>query len=140
MVSKRKLGCIDRMLEMLPEIHIAGYNYCGPNTNLTSRFEHGEPPVNKLDFACMQHDIAYNVNHDVYSRCIADKVLILSAIRRIYATDSQIGERFTALLIAWLMSVKLFMCKVELFIRYVRKCLPAKLKKKSKENNITENI
>lgn len=129
------LGFIDRMLEKLPEIHIRGYNYCGPNTNLQSRLAHGEVGINELDCACMDHDIAYAESSDLNSRCRADKVLILRAIRRIYAKDSKIGERFTALLISWLIGVKLILCKIELVINNVRKCLKAmKTNKKSGEN------
>lgn len=111
---------IDRMLEKLPEIHIIGYNYCGVNTNLKSRLQRGDVGINKLDCACMDHDIAYADSIDPNSRCIADKVLILRAIRCIYARDSQIGERLAALLVSWLISVKLFLCKMGLFIDSVR--------------------
>lgn len=135
MSSKHKLGFIDRMLEKLPEIHIRGYNYCGPNTNLKSRLARGVVGINKLDCACMEHDIAYAENSDLKSRCMADKLLILSAIRRVYAKDSQIGERFAAMLISLLISVKLFLSKMELFIDSVGKCcLALKCKKKSREN------
>lgn len=135
MSPKRKIGFIDRMLEKLPEIHIRGYNYCGPNTNLNYRLARGEVGINKLDCACMEHDIAYAENSDLKSRCIADKLLILRAIRRIYAKDSLIGERFAAMLISWLITVKLFLGKMELFIDSVGKCcLAFKFKKKSREN------
>lgn len=119
------------MLEKLPEIHIRGYNYCGPNTNLESRLACGEAPVNELDCACMEHDIAYAKSDDLNSRCIADKVLILRAIRRVFAKDSRIGERFTALLISCLITIKLFLCKIELFISNARKCLIMKLKREN---------
>ena len=75
MSSERKLGFIDRLLEKLPQIHIRGYNYCGPNTDLESRLARGEMPVNKLDFACMQHDIDYAESTDLNSRCIRRALL-----------------------------------------------------------------
>lgn len=134
MASEREIGFIDRFLKRLPEIHIRGYNYCGPNTNVEIRLARGEVGVNELDCACMEHDIAYAESNDLNSRCIADKVLILRAIRRVVAKDSQIGERFTALLISWLISIKLFLCKIELFIGSVRKCFTLKLKRKWREN------
>lgn len=130
MNSQRKIGCIDRLLKFLPEIHIRGYNYCGPNTNLEVRLAHGDMPINKLDCACMEHDITYAEGNDLKSRCIADKKLILNAIRRIYAKDSQIGERFTALLISWMISVKLFLGKIELFFDNLRMFIVLKLRKK----------
>lgn len=121
MSSKRKFGIIDRIIEKLPQIHIRGYRYCGPNTNLKIRLACGERGINKLDCACMEHDIAYAVSNDLKFRCVADKLLILRAIRCIYAIDSQIGERFAALIVSWLMSIKLVISKIELFFINVRK-------------------
>lgn len=114
-----KKGLIDRFLKKLPEIHVKGYSYCRPNTNLEIRLARGEVGINELDCACMNHDIAYAENSDLKSRCMADKSLILRAIKRIYAKDSRIGERFTAALISFLISVKMFLCKMELVINSV---------------------
>lgn len=129
MSTKRKFCFIDRILEKLPEIHIMGYNYCGPNTDLDSRLARGEPGVNELDCACMEHDIAYAVGKDLNSRCNADKLLVLKAIRRVYAKDSKIGERFAALLVSGLISIKLMLGKIELYINSVRKWIASKIKK-----------
>lgn len=128
--NEHKIGFIDRILEKLPEIHIRGYNFCGPNTDLANRLARGESGVNELDCACMEHDISYSENDDLKSRCIADKLLILKAIRRVYAKDSQIGERFTALIVSWLMSVKILLNKIELNISSVRRWLSLKMKEK----------
>lgn len=121
MASKRKLGFVDRIVGKLPKMHIKGYNFCGPNTDLESRFARGELGVNKLDWACMEHDIAYAESGDLNLRCAADKILVLKAFRRIYAKDSQIGERFVALLVSSLISVKFILGKAELFIKGARK-------------------
>lgn len=128
MVSESKIGFIGRMLEKLPEIHISGYNYCGPNTDLITRLARGDIAINKLDNACMDHDFAYSVSTDLKIRCIADEILILKAINRVYARDSQIGERFAAILISGLITVKLCFCKIELFFGSMRKCLSRMLK------------
>lgn len=130
MTSKRKFGCIDRIIEKLPEIHFMGYRYCGPNTNLTVRLARGERGINELDCACMEHDIAYAASDDLDLRCQADKLLVLKAFKRIFAKDSQIGERFTALIVSWLIGVKIFLGKMEI---YIRKCC---LKFKSRKNNM----
>lgn len=122
MASKRKLSFIDHTLEKLPQIHLYGYRYCGPNTNLT----HVVPGVNKLDCACMEHDVAYAESTNLNLRCIADKLLILRAIRRIYASDSQVGERFAALLVSLLISIKLGLSKIEIYICKLQKCLSVK--------------
>lgn len=127
MTSKSKTGCIDRVIESLPEIHMFGYRYCGPNTNLHARLSRGERGINKLDCACMEHDIAYSVSKDLQYRCIADKSLLLKAFRRIYAKDSRIGERFVALTVSLFICMKLICGKIELNLR---KCLTIKSQKK----------
>lgn len=113
-MDKEKISLIDRIIEKLPEIHVRGYNYCGPNTDLSVRLKCGDIGVNKLDCACMEHDIAYAKSRDLKSRCMADKLLILKALKRIYAKDSRIGERFIALLVSGLISIKWLLCKIEL--------------------------
>lgn len=132
--SKHEIGFIDRLLENMPEIHIRGYNYCGPNTDLAPRLAHGEPGINKLDCACMEHDIAYTESCDLNTRCVADKLLIMKAIKCVYARDSQIGERFAAMLVSGLIGVKLMLGKTELYINKVRRCLTMKKKKIEKKN------
>lgn len=134
MSHKSELGFIDRMLEKLPEIHIRGYNYCGINTKLLERLTRGDVGINKLDEACMAHDIAYAENSDIESRSMADKILVSRAIVRIFAQDSQVGERSVALLVSWLISMKLIFCKLELLLRIVRRYIAVKLKRKSPES------
>lgn len=121
--SKYKIGFIDRIIEKLPEIHIHGYNYCGPNTNVSARLTCGDSGVNELDCACMEHDIAYTKSRDLKSRIKADKILVLRAIKRIYAKNSRISERFVAILVSGLISIKLFLSKVELCFSSVWMCL-----------------
>lgn len=119
MSSKRKSGCIDLILEKLPEMHIRGYSYCGPNTNLENRLARDESGINELDRICKEHDIAYTENTNLASRCKADKLLVLKAFRRVYAKDSRIGERITALFVSMLISVKVIISKLELCITRV---------------------
>lgn len=116
MSFKRKLGFIDRIIEKLPEIHLFGYKYCGPNTNLTDRLEHGVFGINELDWACMEHDIEYAASIDIEWRCQADKKLFLKAFQRIFAKDSKIGERFAAITVACVIGIKLFIGKIEIYI------------------------
>ena len=40
------------------ERHLPGYNFCGPGTNVHRRLRNGVKPVNKLDAAALQHDLA----------------------------------------------------------------------------------
>lgn len=117
MEFKRKLGVIDHIIEKLPEMRFLGYKYCGPNTNLSERFAAGEIGINALDCACMDHDIAYAASNDSEWRCSADKILILKAFQRIFAKESQIGERFAAMVVTWLIGTKLFLSKIEIYVR-----------------------
>lgn len=41
------------------EMHIPGYNYCGPGTDVEGRFRRGDKGVNDLDNACKRHDAEY---------------------------------------------------------------------------------
>lgn len=121
-MDRKRTSLIDRIIEKLPEIHVSGYNYCGPNTDLSTRLRCSVPGVNKLDCACMEHDIAYAKSVDHKSRCKADQLLVLNAFQRIYAKDSRIGERFIAMLVSGLISIKMLLSKVELCFRSVWMC------------------
>lgn len=125
MAHERKFGLIDRIIEKLPAMHFRGYRYCGPNTNLAARLARGEHGINELDCACMDHDIAYAESKDLKSRCIADKLLFLRAIKRVFAKNSKIGERFAALIVSLLIGVKMTFGRIELCFR---KCFAMKTK------------
>lgn len=115
---------IDRFIEKLPEMHIKGYNYCGPGTALENQLAQNVPCVNDLDCKCKEHDIAYTESIDLKTRYNADKILALKAFGRVYAKDTQIGERFSALIVSGLIGFKMILSKIELCIRYsFRKCL-----------------
>ena len=43
----------------LPETHLPGYNFCGPGTDVMGNLLAGRKPINKLDEACMEHDLKY---------------------------------------------------------------------------------
>lgn len=105
MQSKRKSSLIDRIIGSLPEMHIWGYKYCGPNTNLEIRLTSNESGINELDCACKEHDIAYNESNEPEWRYNADKLLVLKAIQRVYAKDSRIGERLAAVLVSMIISI-----------------------------------
>lgn len=54
-------GVINRLIGKLPfELHIPGYNYCGPGTKLEKRLKRGDKGVNKVDEVCKKHDIDYS--------------------------------------------------------------------------------
>lgn len=54
-------GLLNRVINKLPfELHLPGYQFCGPGTKLQARLNRGEKGINPLDAACREHDIAYS--------------------------------------------------------------------------------
>lgn len=88
------------------ELHIPGYNYCGPGTKLEQRLARGDKPINKLDEACMAHDIAYSKEKDVKSRHEADKLLAERSLARYRSHDASFGEKLAALGVSGIMRSK----------------------------------
>lgn len=107
-------GLIDFIVNKLPEIHIPGYQYCGPGTELEKRLARGDPGMNKLDKACKDHDIAYSSVKNSKGRREADKVLVARALPRIYSSDAKLGERTAALLVSGLIGAKIGLSKLGL--------------------------
>lgn len=107
-------GLIDYIVNKLPEIHIPGYQYCGPGTELEKRLARGDPGVNKLDQACKEHDIVYSSLKSSKERRKADKTLVAQALPRIYSQDAKLGERAAALLVSSLMGAKIGLSKIGL--------------------------
>lgn len=115
--EKRGYGLIDYIVNRLPEIHIPGYQYCGPGTDLNKRLARGDPGINQLDQACKAHDIEYAKVRDSKGRRGADKVLVSKALRRIYSPDAKVGERAAALLVSGLMGAKIGLSKIGLGLK-----------------------
>ena len=64
----------------MPELHIPGYNYAGPGTNLTGRLsgalgDDKRKPVNTLDYLTLLHDILYTSTKPSI-RYEADRILL----------------------------------------------------------------
>ena len=88
---------LNRAINALPiELHIPGYQFCGPGTRLRKRLERGDRGINPLDAACREHDIAYSRSDERADRHAADRVLADKAQERITAKDSTLGERAAA--------------------------------------------
>ena len=45
----------------MPELHLPGYNYAGPGTELVERLESDSPPINALDACALIHDIDFSL-------------------------------------------------------------------------------
>ena len=100
-------GFVNTMINKLPiELHIPGYNYCGPGTKLEARLKRGDRGVNALDESCKQHDIAYSNSKDLEARHKADNKLAKEALTVVKSQKATIGERLSALGVAGAMKAK----------------------------------
>lgn len=131
--TKKGFGLIDRIIDKLPEIHIPGYQYCGPGTDLEKRLARGDPGINKLDKACKDHDIAYATCNDSKSRRKADKDLVARAFKRTYSRDAKLNERAAALAVSTLMSTKMGLSKIGLGLGEAKQKRQRQLKHKSQK-------
>lgn len=101
-------GILNSLINKLPvELHLPGYQYCGPGTKLIKRLARGDPGKNPLDAACKQHDIAYSKNREnLAARHLADKALAEQAWQRVTSRDASIGERASAWAVTNMMKAK----------------------------------
>ena len=47
----------NKLSNVMPELHLPGYNYCGSFTKLDKRLARDDEPLNKFDAAYKEHDI-----------------------------------------------------------------------------------
>lgn len=60
-IKKSGKGFVNSLIDKLPvELHLPGYQYCGPGTKLNKRLKRNDPDVNELDKACKEHDSVCN--------------------------------------------------------------------------------
>ncbi len=101
-------GLLNSAINSLPfEIHIPGYNFCGPGTKLKKRLERGDVGVNSLDEACKTHDITYSQSKELFDRHQADKVLLKNALSRISSNDATWQEKLASMGVSAAMQTKL---------------------------------
>lgn len=106
-VVRKGKGLLNTIINKLPvELHIPGYNFCGPGTKLRKRLDRGDKGINPLDEACKEHDIAYAQSEDLFKRHVADEKLYKKAVERMKSKDAAVGERITSSLVAGLMKGK----------------------------------
>lgn len=82
------------------------YSYCGPFTKLDKRLSQGYRGVNKLDRACLNHDVAYGVHSDTAGRNAADDVLAAAASNITLDDGVPEWEKQNARTVAAIMSAK----------------------------------
>lgn len=98
---------INKSIDLLPiELHLPGYQYCGPGTRLSERLRRGDAGVNKLDAACKEHDIAYSKYSDSANRAKADAQLAERAWERVKSNDASLGEKAAAWAVTNIMKAK----------------------------------
>lgn len=102
----RGRGLINNIINKLPlELHLPGYNYCGPGTKLDKRLARGDKGINGLDEACKLHDIAYKQNESLHSRHNADLLLAKAAEKRMRESQ-HFPERAAAFAVNRIMKYK----------------------------------
>lgn len=101
-------GIVNSFINNLPfELHLPGYNYCGPGTKLVKRLARGDRGINPLDDACMVHDIAYTKFQDLDNRHKADLDLLNMAKQRLRSKEAKSGEKIASWLVNKVMKRKL---------------------------------
>lgn len=106
-VERNGRGLINKLIDKLPvELHIPGYQFCGPGTKLAKRLARGDRGVNKLDEACKKHDIVYDATSDLVTRHAADRELYKTAKERLLSKDASVGEKVSSAAVAAAMKGK----------------------------------
>lgn len=99
-------GIVNEAINRLPfELHLPGYQFCGPGTKLRKRLLRGDVGINRLDAACREHDIAYSVDN-IKERHEADRVLQEKAWQRVKSSDASLGEKSAAWTVTNIMKAK----------------------------------
>jgi hypothetical protein len=104
----KKGGFVNTILNSgwLPELHLPGHSYTGPGTKLKDRLLRDDKPVNKLDSAAREHDMAYAIFKDKKDRHVFDKKLQDEAAKIMKDPSSTIKEKLEAGLVSGVMAGK----------------------------------
>lgn len=151
-ISKKVMrgqGILNNLIDVLPiELHIPGYQFCGPGTKLKKRLARGDKGINPLDAACREHDIAYSQSNDSTERSQADKILTERAWERVLAKDSSTGEKTSAYIVTNAMKTKTklgmglqnkkHLCNKKLFLKTIKTA--TNMLKKEKPQDIQDAI
>lgn len=106
--NKTGSGLVNSLINSLPfELHIPGYQYCGPGTKVKKRVARGDQGINPLDAACKKHDLSYLHNKDNLSvRHQADNELEHRAWERVKSKEASASEKASAWLVTNIMKAK----------------------------------
>ena len=106
--KRRGESLVNNIINKLPfELHLPGYQYCGPGTKLVTRLKRGDPGKNPLDAACKEHYITYSKNREnIDARNAADRTLADKAWQRVFSPDSSFGKKVDVLAVTNIMNAK----------------------------------
>lgn len=134
-------GVINNLINSLPvELHLPGYQFCGPGTKLKERLARNEKGINPLDAACKEHDIAYSQTKDINNRHAADQILANKAWARVKSKDSNFSERANAWLVTNAMKAKVKFGMGNIISKCSAKKTKSKKKKSSKKKLSGSNL
>lgn len=145
----RGSGVVNSLINKLPfELHLPGYQYCGPGTKLQKRLARGDPGINDLDRSCRAHDIAYSKSSNLQDRHKADYELEQRAWERVKSKGANWKEKAAAWAVVNAMKVKR---KTGMGLRRRRRCQRKvgfsetirnvkKLFKKPNNNTLRKNV
>lgn len=138
MKKKSGRGILNSAINNLPfEMHMPGYQFCGPGTKLKQRLKSGQQGIDGLDRACRMHDIAYDGSTVMKDRKIADKMLLERAMDRVKSKNANVREKLAALTVAGLMKAK---SAIGAGVHTPKKNIKTvKIKKKKKKKNSKKN-
>lgn len=133
-VYKQGYGLLNFAINKLPfELHLPGYQYCGPGTKLNKRLARGDSGINPLDAACKAHDIAYQNHTDGPERTKADRALASEAWKRAKSKDASVGERAAAIAVTAAMKAKIGATKIGRGLKKLMRRKGGKAAKKGKK-------
>lgn len=136
--AKRGASLLDNAINGLPmEIHLPGYQYCGPGTKLEGRLQRGDKGINGLDMACKKHDTAYLKHKSGDERRKADRILGDEAWARVKSSDAKLAERAAALAVTGVMKAK---TKLGLGLSKSNRSKSSKEKKTKKKSKLATKI
>lgn len=105
--SVRGGGLINSIINSLPfELHLPGYQYCGPGTKLEKRLQRGDRGINPLDAACKLHDIAYSQSENISKRHQADRELAEKAWMIVKDKNNSLREKVESYFVTNAMKAK----------------------------------
>lgn len=124
-------GLVNSIIDKIPlEMHLPGYQYCGPGTKVQKRVERGDNGINPLDAACKTHDVIYDKCKKTKERIKADKELLKASLKRIKSDDASLGERVAAVGVSAAMKAKISLPKIGSGVSINRKNHKMSMKKK----------